>query len=68
VDVAAWLRNLGLERFEPAFRDNEITAEILPDLTDSDLRELGLPLGPRKVLLKACLSWFILAERGWTLG
>src|ERR671912_363789 len=53
VDVSAWLQNLGLERYEPAFRDNEITAEVLPELTDADLRELGLPLGPRKVVLKA---------------
>jgi class 3 adenylate cyclase len=53
LDLPAWLRKFGLERYEPAFRDNEITAEILPDLTDADLRELGLPLGPRKTLLKA---------------
>lgn len=55
-DIAAWLRNLGLERYEPAFRDNEITAEVLPDLTDADLRELGLPLGPRKMILRAIAS------------
>ena len=36
-----------------AFLDAEITPEALPELTDADLRELGLPLGPRKVLLKA---------------
>ena len=52
-DVAAWLRELGLERYAPAFLDAEITPEALPELTDADLRELGLPLGPRKVLLKA---------------
>ena len=56
MDVSAWLRNLGLERYEPAFRANEITAEVLPELTDADLRELGLPLGPRKVLLRAIAS------------
>ena len=53
VDLAAWLRDLGLERYAAAFLDAEITAEALPELTDADLRELGLPLGPRKVLLKA---------------
>ena len=53
MDVAAWLRDLGLERYAPAFRDAEITPEALPELTDADLRELGLPLGPRKVVLKA---------------
>ena len=53
MDVAAWLRGLGLERYAAAFRDAEITAEALPELTEADLRELGLPLGPRKVVLKA---------------
>ena len=53
VDIAAWLRELGLERFEPVFRDNEIDWEVLPELTDADLEKLGLPLGPRKKLLKA---------------
>ena len=53
VDVAAWLRDLGLERYAPAFLDAEITPEALPELTDADLHGLGLPLGPRKVLLKA---------------
>jgi class 3 adenylate cyclase/predicted ATPase/ABC-type transport system involved in cytochrome c biogenesis ATPase subunit len=56
VEIAAWLRNLGLERYEAAFRDAEITAAALPELTDADLRELGLPLGPRKVLLRAIAS------------
>jgi class 3 adenylate cyclase len=53
VDVAAWLRDLGLERYEPTFRENEIDWDVLPELTESDLEQLGLPLGPRKKLLKA---------------
>ncbi|HET6519519.1 MAG TPA: SAM domain-containing protein, partial [Geminicoccaceae bacterium] len=61
MDVAAWLRGLGLERYEPAFRDGEIDAAVLPDLTDEHLRELGLPLGPRLKLLKA-----VAALRGGT--
>ena len=56
MDVAGWLRSLGLERYAEAFGAHEITAEVLPELTDSDLRELGLPLGPRKLLLKAIQS------------
>ena len=48
MDVAAWLGGLGLERYAQAFRDAEITPEVLPELTDADLRELGLPLGPRR--------------------
>ena len=53
MDIGAWLRGLGLERYEQAFQQGEIDAEILPELTDEDLRELGIPLGPRKKLLKA---------------
>src|SRR5215831_18124749 len=53
MDIAAWLRELGLERYEPAFRENEIDAAVLPDLTESDLSALGLPIGPRRKLLKA---------------
>src|SRR5215213_7193591 len=52
-NIAAWLRGLGLERYEPAFRDAEVTADVLPDLTEADLEKLGLPLGPRKKLLRA---------------
>jgi class 3 adenylate cyclase len=53
MDMAAWLRELGLERYEPAFRDNEIDWEVLPELTEADLEKIGLPLGTRKKLLKA---------------
>jgi hypothetical protein len=37
VDVATWLRGLGLEQYEPAFRDHGIDAQILPKLTACDL-------------------------------
>ena len=53
MNIAAWLRGLGLERYEPAFRENEIDIEVLPELTESDLSALGLPIGPRRKLLKA---------------
>ena len=53
MDIAAWLRGLGLERYEPAFRENEIDADVLPELTKSHLAALGLPLGTRLKLLKA---------------
>jgi class 3 adenylate cyclase/tetratricopeptide (TPR) repeat protein len=53
MDIAVWLRGLGLEEYEPAFRDNRIDAEVLPDLTEAHLASLGLPLGPRLKLLKA---------------
>jgi class 3 adenylate cyclase/predicted ATPase len=53
LDVGAWLRNLGLGQYEAAFRENEIDVEVLPDLTDTDLEKLGVPMGHRKRLLKA---------------
>src|SRR5262249_19775169 len=43
----------GLERYEDAFRANEIDWEVLPELNEDDLEKLGLPLGPRKKLLRA---------------
>ena len=48
MDVGDWLRSLGLGQYEPAFRDNGIDAEVLPDLTDADLEKLGVLLGHRK--------------------
>ena len=56
MDLGVWLRGLGLERYEQAFREGEIDLEVLPELTDADLKELGLPLGPRRKLLKAILA------------
>jgi class 3 adenylate cyclase/tetratricopeptide (TPR) repeat protein len=54
VDIAAWLRELGLERYEEAFRENEIDAEILPKLTADDLKDIGVTaVGHRRKLLEA---------------
>ena len=54
MDVAAWLQDLGLERYVPAFRDNEIDWEVLPKLTSEDLREIGVAaIGHRRKLLDA---------------
>ena len=53
MDVASWLRTLGLEQYEPVFRQNEIDHEVLPELTEADLEKLGVPMGHRKRLLKA---------------
>jgi len=54
MDVAAWLESLGLERYVPAFRDNEIDWRVLPKLTSEDLREIGVAaIGHRRTLLDA---------------
>src|SRR5260370_34932013 len=54
MDIEGWLRNLGLERYEAAFRENEIDDTILPRLAAEDLKELGVgPVGHRRKLLDA---------------
>jgi predicted ATPase/class 3 adenylate cyclase len=53
LDIDGWLRRIGLEQYAQTFRDNEINADVLRDLTDEHLRELGLPLGARLKLLRA---------------
>ena len=54
MDVASWLRSLGLEKYEATFRDNSITEKVLPRLTAEDLKELGVStVGDRRVLLDA---------------
>jgi class 3 adenylate cyclase/tetratricopeptide (TPR) repeat protein len=53
MNVGDWLRSLGLGQYEGAFRESEIETDVLPELTEGDLEKLGLPLGPRKRVLKA---------------
>jgi class 3 adenylate cyclase len=54
VDVAAWLHDLGLARYVPAFRDNDVDAEVLPKLTAEDLISIGVTsVGHRRKLLDA---------------
>ncbi len=54
MDVADWLRALGLERYEARFRENDVDADLLPTLTADDLKEIGvLSFGHRRRLLEA---------------
>jgi class 3 adenylate cyclase len=54
VDIAAWLSRLGLQQYEPAFRENDVDAEVLPELTAEDLIGLGVTsIGHRRKLLAA---------------
>src|SRR5262245_3189966 len=54
MDIAAWLRGLGLEQYEAAFRDNDIDAQVLPRLTAEDLISIGVTsVGHRRRLLDA---------------
>ena len=61
MEVAAWLKSLGLEQYAQAFADNDVDFGVLAQLTDADLKELGVgSLGHRKRLLTA------IAARGTT--
>jgi hypothetical protein len=54
MDIAVWLRSLGLGKHEAAFRQNEIDETILPSLTHETLKELGVTaVGHRVKLLDA---------------
>jgi class 3 adenylate cyclase len=54
LDTATWLRGLGLEQYEAAFRDNDVDAEVLPELTADDLISIGVTsVGHRRKLLAA---------------
>ena len=54
MDISAWLRGLGLEGYEAAFRDNEIDWSLLPKLTADDLKDIGVAaVGHRRRLLDA---------------
>ena len=54
MDVADWLRTLSLERYEAKFRENDVGAELLPNLTADDLKDLGITsVGHRRQILEA---------------
>ncbi|MGH7105869.1 MAG: adenylate/guanylate cyclase domain-containing protein, partial [Acetobacteraceae bacterium] len=48
-----WLRSIGLGERVETFREQRITPDILPDLTDGELAELGLTIGERKRFRRA---------------
>jgi class 3 adenylate cyclase len=52
-DIVAWLEQIGLAKYGEAFRENAIDFDVLPELDEDELKELGLPLGDRKRLLRA---------------
>jgi hypothetical protein len=54
MDVGAWLRGLGLGQYEATFRENESDADVLPELTDQRLKDLGVSLGRRLTDLRQC--------------
>lgn len=53
LSIGAWLQELGLGEHEALFVDNHIDWDVLAELKPQDLRDLGLPLGHQKRLLRA---------------
>jgi class 3 adenylate cyclase/predicted ATPase len=54
VEIEQWLRSLGLESYEQAFRDNGVDFEVLPHLTAEDIKEIGVSaVGHRRKILDA---------------
>ena len=52
-DIAAFLAALGLEKYASVFAENEVDLAALAHLSDDDLKELGLALGPRRKIVAA---------------
>src|SRR5918995_3753889 len=53
VRIAQWLEQRGLAQYARAFKEHNIGFDVLPGIGDEDLKELGVPIGDRKRLLKA---------------
>src|ERR1700721_1183135 len=51
--VSEWLEKVGLGQYAPSFAENDISFSVLSDLTDQDLKEIGVSLGHRRQLLRA---------------
>lgn len=48
-----WLAGLGLEQYAESFAENDIDMDVLAELTDEDLKGIGISLGHRKKILRA---------------
>jgi class 3 adenylate cyclase/tetratricopeptide (TPR) repeat protein len=51
--IADWLKTLGMSEYAERFAENGISIEALPHLTDQDLKDIGVLLGHRRILLAA---------------
>src|SRR5262245_20923265 len=51
--VTEWLKSIGLSEYAQRFGENGIELSVLRELTDQDLKELGVLLGHRRKLLRA---------------
>src|SRR5215510_12107025 len=51
--IAEWLASIGLSEYAQRFTDNAIDLSVVRDLTEQDLKDLGVPLGHRRKILRA---------------
>jgi hypothetical protein len=56
MDVVVWLRSLGLERYEAAFRQNDIDETVLPNLTAADRGALSSLMPERRFRRRGTLK------------
>src|SRR5918995_1388850 len=62
-DIASWLSRLGLDKYIETFIANEIDRDALRHLSDNDLKEMGLPIGPRRKILAAIAAQADVTDR-----
>ena len=63
--VSDWLEKLGLGQYAQRFAENDISFSVLSDLTDQDLKEIGVSLGHRRQLLRA-IAELSRREKEWS--
>jgi class 3 adenylate cyclase/tetratricopeptide (TPR) repeat protein len=51
--IAEWLASIGLETYAQRFAENAIDLSVVGDLTEQDLKDLGVLLGHRRKILRA---------------
>src|SRR5262249_50490596 len=52
-EIADWLQKLGMSEYAQRFTENRIDFSVLPEVTDQDLKDLGVVLGDRRKILRA---------------
>ena len=53
MEIEGWLKSVGASEYAPRFVAEKIDLQALQHLTEDDLKELGLPMGPRRKVLAA---------------
>ena len=62
--IADWLEKLGMSEYAQRFAENRIDFSVLRDLTDQDLKDLGVVLGDRRKILRAIADLNDVSETG----